>query len=75
MDNIETDNYKLIATPRYGYFYIYEECTGKSTALFTGSEGMEDYEAFKAAYDKGADVFDSLCNEYSFNYDREGNLT
>jgi hypothetical protein len=65
--DFETSNYKLIVAPNTGgCFFLERVADGHSTNLFTGSEGYEDYQQFRRAYNISGASFDILCSEYIF---------
>ena len=65
-ESFQSRQYEIVVHGHYGYHFICERASGKTTLLFVCSEGYADYRMLKAAWRKSRRIFDSLCAEYSY---------
>ncbi len=63
MKDFESRNYAVIVgtLQARGTFYILRKSDQTTTLRYTGSEGVEDYESFRATYRQSRKKFDSYC--------------
>ena len=67
LEDIESKKFAVIFAPNTGgCFFIRKKCNETETLLFTGSEGLEDYKALKSVWRTNRVLFDTMCNEFTF---------